>query len=465
MASVPRPVASREVSAVRVPSRPVHPGRQLHRRRQGGAMRGVFWLLGLAALAVALALLVGHNQATVTLFWPPYRFDVSFNFVVFCLIAGFVLVHLALQALALLRDLPAQAQRWRSQQVERAAVGSVLDALSHQLAGRFVRAQAAGLAALEQLKAMPSVQWTRRKQLQLLSHLLVAESAQSLQNRGLRDQHLQAALHPRLAKGAPEAHEGALLRAVRWAVEDRDADVARSRLADLPQGAARRIQALRLKLRTARLDGATTEALETARLLAKHRAFSPEASRSIVRGLALDALREAHDLSQLQTVWGRLDASERLMPELALAASQRANQLVLQDAAASEVEKKAAAESVLGWLEPVWEGVEGLDAGQQRQLVLALEPGLSRLDARWLARVEQAQRQLPNNAYLQYLAGQTCMQRQLWGKAAQLLGQASHSLLEPVLLRRTWCALAVLAEERGDEGAAQAAWKKAALLD
>ncbi|MDP2022942.1 MAG: heme biosynthesis protein HemY, partial [Hydrogenophaga sp.] len=56
-------------------------------------------------------------------------------------------------------------------------------------------------------------------------------------------------------------------------------------------------------------------------------------------------------------------------------------------------------------------------------------------------------------------------QRQLWGKAAQLLGQASHSLAEPSLLRRTWRSLAALAEERGDVAAAQSAWKKAALLD
>ena len=432
---------------------------------QGGAMRSVFWLLGLAALAVALALLVGHNAATVTLFWPPYRYDVSFNLVVFCLIGGFVLLYLALRAIAVLRELPAQAQRWRSQQVERAAVGAVLDALSHQLAGRFVRAQSAGLSALEQLNAMPSAHWARRHQLQLLAHLLVAESAQSLQNRSGRDEHLQAALHPRLAKNAPEAYEGALLRAVHWAVEDRDASVARSRLADLPQGAARRTQALRLKLRTARLGGATAEALETARLLAKHRAFSPQASRSIVRGLALDALREAHDLSQLQAAWGRLDATERALPELALAAGQSANQLVLQRADASEADKAEAAALVRGWMEPAWQALQNLDAGQQRQLVQVLEPGLSRLDATWLARLEQAQRQWPNNAYLQYLAGQACMQRQLWGKAAQLLGQASHSLREPGLLRSTWCSLARLAEERGDSSAAQAAWKRAALLD
>jgi HemY protein len=431
-------------------------------RRQSGAMRNVFWLLGLAALAVALALLVGHNQAVVSLFWPPYRFDVSFNFVLFCLVVGFVLLYLALRAVTMLRELPRQAQRWRSQQMERAAVGAVMDALSHQIAGRFVRAQAAGLSALEQLNSHPAAQWPRRGQLQLLAHLLVAEAAQSLQNRSTRDEHLQAALHPKLARESAEAREGALMRAVRWAVEDRDVQAARSHLDDLPQGASRRIQTLRLKLRVARLGGATGEALETARLLAKHRAFSPEASRSIVRGLALDALREAHDLSQLQVVWSRLDASERAMPELILAAVERAHRLV-----AMEPDEDMAVQAhglAGGWLEPVWQGFAALDETLQQRLALAMEPGLMRLDANGLARLEQSQRQWPNNAYLQYLTGQACRQRQLWGKASQLLGQASHSLREPSLLRRTWCALALLAEERQDQAGAQAAWKRAALL-
>jgi len=433
------------------------------RSLQRGAMRSVFWLLGLAALAVALALLVGRNPATVTLFWPPYRFDVSFNFVVFALIAAFVLLHLALRAIAVLRELPAQAQRWRSQQVERAVVGSVMDALSHQLSGRFVRAQSAAQHALDQLQTSAVAQWPRRDQLQLLAHLLLAESAQALQNKERRDEHLQAALSPQLLKSAPEAYEGALLRAVRWAVEDRDVDAARSRLAELPQGAARRIQTLRLKLRIARLGGATAEALETARVLAKHRAFSPSIARSVVRGLALDALGQAHDLQQLQAVWLKLDSTERAMPELALAAAQRANGLAAQGEEGAD--RVAAAALVRAWLEPLWQTFGSLEPAQQRQCVQALEPGLPQLDAAWLARVEQAQRQLPNNPFLQYLSGQACMQRQLWGKAAQLLGQASHSLQEPALLRRTWCALAELAQERGDEVSAQAAWKKAALTN
>ena len=435
------------------------------RSRQRGAMRSVFWLLGLAAVAVALALLVGHNESTLTLFWPPYRFDVSFNLVLFCLIAGFVLLHAALLAIGAIRDLPMRAQRWRSQQVERSVVGSVMDALAHQLAGRFVRAQSAAQNALDRLKSVSPGQWPRRDQLQVLAHLLVAESAQSLQNRERRDQNLQAALDPALAKGAPDASEGALLRAVRWAVEDRDVDAARSRLAELPQGASRRIQALRLKLRVARLGGATAEALDTARLLAKHKAFSPDTARSIVRGLVLDALSEAHDMAQLEAVWNGLDASERAMPELALAAARRGNQLVLQRKDTDSDEARAVAARLRAWLEPLWQQFDALEPAQQRQLVAAFEPGLPQLDTAWLARLEQQQRLSPNNALLQYLAGQAFMQRQLWGKASQLLTQASHGLRDAALLRRTWRSLAVLAEERGDEPAAQAAWKQAALLD
>lgn len=434
----------------------------MSRRSSSGAMRSVFWLLGIAALAVALALLMGHNQAVVTLFWPPQRYDVAFNFVVFALAALFTLLHLALRAVALLRELPAQARRWRVQQIERAAVAAVLDALSNQLAGRFVRAQASGLSALERLRAHPATPWAQREQLQLLAHLLVAESAQALQNRNVRDEHLHACLDPALAQAAPVAHEGVLLRAVRWAIEDRDAVLASSRLRELPQGTSRRTRALRLRLQAARLGGDTAEALETARLLAKHRALSPEASNSILRGLALDAVREAHDLAQLEAVWQRLDDRERATPDLALAMAARAIVLVRQGDAD---EQRDSAMRVRTWIEPLWAQWSQLDASQQRQLVIVLESGLSSIDVDWLGGLEQRQREYPGDPFLQYIAGQAFIQRGLWGKAAQLLGQASHSLADAVLLRRTWCALARLAEERGDAAVSQAAWKRAALLD
>jgi HemY protein len=81
------------------------------------------------------------------------------------------------------------------------------------------------------------------------------------------------------------------MRAARWALEDRDARTALQRLASLPQGAARRTLALRIKLKASRHAHQTQEALDTARLLGKHRAFSAAAAQSIVRGLATELIR------------------------------------------------------------------------------------------------------------------------------------------------------------------------------
>ena len=117
-------------------------------------MRVALWLLALFGVAVAIALFAGNNQGTVTLFWPPYRVDLSLNLVLLLLFAAFVLLHAALGALAALFDLPRQALRWRAQQKERAMHGSLLDAISHLLAGRFIRARKSAESALGQGRSL-----------------------------------------------------------------------------------------------------------------------------------------------------------------------------------------------------------------------------------------------------------------------------------------------------------------------
>ena len=44
-------------------------------------MRAALWFLALFGVAVAIALFAGNNQGTVTLFWPPWRVDLSLNLV------------------------------------------------------------------------------------------------------------------------------------------------------------------------------------------------------------------------------------------------------------------------------------------------------------------------------------------------------------------------------------------------
>jgi HemY protein len=139
------------------------------------------------------------------------------------------------------------------------------------------------------------------------------------------------------------------------------------------------------------------------------------------------------------------------MPELAVHAAQRLVTLGGDAAVARE------------WLLPVWERHPQLGDGLKVKLVMALEQGLDSIDAAWLARIENAHAANPRDATLQYLAGMACMKRQLWGKAHQLLRQAALGLQDVRLHRNAYRALAHLAEERGDEDAAAAAWKHAAV--
>src|SRR3954471_20842786 len=115
---------------------------------EGGPMRAALWLLVLFAIAVAVALFAGNNQGTITVFWPPYRVDLSLNLVLLLLLATFLFLHAALRALSALFDLPRQALRWRNQQKERSMHALLLDALSHLIAGRFIRARKSAEAAL-----------------------------------------------------------------------------------------------------------------------------------------------------------------------------------------------------------------------------------------------------------------------------------------------------------------------------
>jgi HemY protein len=425
-------------------------------------MRNVFWFLLLFAIAATVALFAGNNQSTVTLFWPPYRIDLSLNLVLLALLAAFFLVYAALRGLLLLLALPGEARRWRARHQERVLQQGLFDALSHLTAGRYLRARKAAESVVAQTETLVRSEQapTQSTRLVAMAHLLAAESAHALSDRSGRDEHARLALEltESARRDAQEVREGVQLRAARWACDDRDMQSALLRLDELPQGVARRTLALRLRLKVARLAGQTLLALETARLLGKHRAFSEGASRSIVRGLATELVRNVHDAGQLQKVWGQLDENERGIPEVALQAGER--MLALQGDFTL----------VQQWLLPVWEQLvrpaSTLPQELRLRLVLLLERGFSltpgQPDAAWLARIEAAQMANPREPLLQYLAGVACMHLSLWGKAQQMLRQALTQLADEELRRRAWSALARLAEQREDSAAALDAWRKAA---
>lgn len=426
-------------------------------------MKTVFWLVGLFAAAVALALLMGQNGATVTLFWLPYRVDMSFNLVLAAVLLLFVLLHLALRSVSALRGLPAQARRWRTLQRERAVNAALLEAQVHQTAGRFVRAKGAAQHAAEWLATEVSsahsgaVATLLRTRL-AMAHLMAAEAAHSLQDTDAQARHLEQALtvaeHPDLAT----VREAVALRALRWAVDDRRLPTAQRLLAQLPQGAARRTLALRLRLKLAQLNQDHTQAFDTARLLAKHKAFSEGVSESLLRRLRVDLFGDCHDVSQLTGVWRSLDASERRDPVVVLAALSR-----LLEVMASDPTADAGPGLAREWAEPLLALYPTMGDESRGRFVHVMRGVLPHLDDRWLARVEALQREHPADPCLLFVAAETYHQRQLWGKAAAGFQQAARLLDDSALQSLAWVRLAQLAERRGDDPAALAAWRQAAL--
>lgn len=430
-------------------------------------MRFALWLLAIFAAAVGVALFATRSTGTVTLFWPPYRIDLSLNLVLLLLAALFTLMYLALRALSALTDLPTQAKVWRASQRASAMHAELRDAMAHLLSGRFARAKKQALLAHQHALALPDEAFQKQHglEVQSMALLIAAESAQSLQDAPERERLLQAALDVQLPKSAQHFKEGAVLRSARWMLDEHDPSTTLKRLSTLSQGAQRRTLALRLKLRALQQARQQTEALDTARLLAKHGGFSAQAAQSIVRSLAVSSLSEAHDADQLSRAWNALTDAERNQPEVATHAATRLVNLSAGSPDALELHERARA-----WLEPIWQRYPQLPESAQIRVVRALEASFSsdgpakdgQVNHAWLAKIETAQRQLPHDTRLQYLAGMACLHRQLWGKAQQLLSGCAAHLGDESLKRSAWRSLAFLAEQRGDQAATLAAWKQAA---
>ena len=428
-------------------------------------MRWSLWLLALFGIAVAVALGLSMQAGTVTLFVPPYRLDMSLNLVVIGLLSSFVLLYAALRGLFSMFELPVQARRWRAQQRERSAQQSLLNAMLLWMTGRFLRSRKAALQGLSQVDSLlDSGESPHQMSLTLmrsLLHLLAAESAHALRDQAARELHFQQVLvhdEGRRVSQTLELRDAAYLNAARWALNDRDSQKAQQWLAQLPQGTVRRTMALRLRLKADRMSLQHLPALDTARLLAKHGAFSASAAASLVRGLAMACLDDCHDSSQLQTSWKLLQAEERAMPELAL------------HAAHCLLKVQGDPQIALQWLLPVWQALinnsETQLPVQRQRMVQVLSSALHAVepDSEWLARIEQARLANPRSLELQYLSGMVCLRHGLWGKAQQMLEQVAPRLSGGELQRQAWRALAELAENKGDTAQALACWKLSAKV-
>lgn len=414
-------------------------------------MRGVVWLILIFTAAVVSATVLGRNDGLVTLAWGTWRAELSLNLFVVLAVGATVALMVVLRSLDVLLSLPQRAGEWRALQRERGAQAALREALAEYFGARYSRAHKAAQRALTIQEDTPGLAGDFEGR--LLAQLLAAGSLHRLQDTTRRDEMVQRIDKTARIGSARIAAEGASLLMAEWALDDRDAEQALRLLVALPPGVARRTQALRLRLRAARMAQRPIEALNTARLLAKHQAFSADAARGLLRTLAIEVLETAHDADQLRREWLALDVADRRDAPVAARAATLAASFGAHDDARS-------------WLAPFWDRLGSLTADERQSVAMALCTAVPGIGIDWLPRAEGAASALPGEAAVAAAAGMVFAERQLWGKARRLLELAGASIaLDATTRRRCWRRLAALAREESDEERATACERAAAAID
>jgi len=349
-------------------------------------MRGLLWLFVLAALAVALSLALRGNGGYALFVLPPWRAEVSLNFLAFLVIAGFAIGYLLVRAVWHILRLPSHVRVFRGRRRAEAGHAAILGAIQALFEGRFVRAEKLASKAID-LGAAPG-----------LVGLLAARAAQRLRDFGRRDQWLE-----RSRQGDGESRVAQAMTRAEFLLEERRFDEARSVLRELHAQGPRHVAALFLMLRAEQGMSNWEEVLRTANALEKHGAMPAEALDS-VRTTAHVALltRRPVDREGLARQWESAPRSERVRPRIAAAAARAFMQLGDCRRAHRIIEEA---------LERNWDGTLALLYGE-----CVDKDALERLE-----RAEEWLKDRPGEGELLLTLGRLCVQRELWGKAQSYL--------------------------------------------
>ena len=388
-------------------------------------MRGLLWLIVLFALAVGVAMLADVNDGYALLVLPPYRAQVSLNFLVLALLAiligGYFLLRLISHTLRLPRQVVAYRDRRRKDKV----AGALREATRFQLEGRYAQ-------ALKQAKKA----WGAGDD-SGVSALLAARAAHAmLDDKRYREWISRAVEHDDSLRAAR------LMTEAEMAVDGRRFDEAAERISEVKSNDNRPIASLRLALKVAHAQERWEEVVRIARQLRKHRALTDGQAEPMVRRAHLAALRERDgDGAAMAEYWRVIPADEQGDRWLI----EKAVPLLVangQGAVVRRVVERA--------LDSQWDSTLARlygDCGGDDPLAC-------------LSRGEKWLKDHPDDRALMYALGRLCMQTELWGKAQGYL-EASVTTAPTV---DAHLALAQLAEKLDKPQDAQAHFRRAAQL-
>jgi len=385
-------------------------------------MRWVFSILGLFALAVALALGLRLNTGYALLVWPPYRVELSLNLVLLLLVVGFAVVYLLLRFIFGALELPAAVRDFRARRRREKARSLLLEAVEAFFEGRYGRAEKTAASVMESGESP------------VLGAVLAARAAHELRRYEQRDGYLA-----RAELLAPGDSAMRIIAAASMLLDQRRFQDALLALQALPK---KHTAALRLELKAQQQARNWEHALPLIDQLERRGVFDAIQAGQLRRHAHAENLqRQALDRRALEECWQKIPTRQKRDAKVAAAAAQcftalggcaQANQIIEQ----------------------------ALGAEWNSELVAHYAECAGTEVVRQIERAENWLKTNPRDAVLLLVLGKLCTQQQLWGKAQSYL-EASLSV-EPTYSAHL--ALAQLQERLGNPDAERRHYRESLRL-
>jgi HemY protein len=352
-------------------------------------VRALFWVLLLAAAAVAITLAARYNAGYVLLVLPAHRVELSLNFLIALILIGFAALYAILRVLAHALRLPNQVRRFRERRRLERAADSLYAALRAYFEGRYAQAEKAAAQSIE------------LKEHSGLAAVVAARAAHELRAFERRDSYL--------ARSAYYQDADQTMRIVAQAELMLHARQYQAALAALERLPRKHTAALRLELRGQQQARNWERCLELVGQLERAQALDETQAAELRRyAIGENIMRKSRDADELREYWQRLGARERQDAKIATCAAHAFARLRLFDEAAALVQQS---------LERNWDSE-----------LVALYGICSASDTRGqIERAEGWLRAHSADPALLLALGRLCARSQLWGKAKSYI-EASLSL-------------------------------------
>lgn len=358
-------------------------------------MKGLFWILALFGLAVAVSLGARLNEGYVLLVFPPWRMEISLNLFIVAAVLLFAAGYAVLRGLSVTFGLPRRVREYRERVRRERAAGVFQDAVRLLFEGRFGQSLK---KATESYGAGTAPG---------MSALVAARAAQRM-----REPAKQQGWLERARIDDPRTEAATLMLEAEMLNESRRFDEAVDVLKRLQDKHGRHLAALRLELRARQGCGDWNGALRVARQLEKREALPPEVAREVkVQAHLANIAAHGTDVRQLNACLRDIPAGER--DHRVAAAAARGLMALGADSDAQAV---------------IEDALDG--KGEWSHDLAALYGHLKGGEVTGrIAKAEQWLQQQPEDGELLLALGRLCIRQRLWGKAQSYL-EASLAVAE-----------------------------------